>query len=80
MLFIAFTVGADNPNVKDILLGRGIGAAAGVATGKAVFTTADAEECARKGETCILCRTDVAAGDVRALTVWALVVGCDMSR
>lgn len=63
------SVGADNPRVKDVLLGRGSGAAAGVAVGKAVFTAADAEECGRKGESCILCKPDITFTDLGGLKV-----------
>jgi pyruvate,orthophosphate dikinase len=59
--------GEANPLVRDILLGRGSGLAAGLASGKAVFSAADALDCQRRGEACILCKPEILTTDLCAM-------------
>lgn len=55
----------------DRLLGRGINAGPGAATGKAVFNAVDAEEWAGRGEKVILVRIETSPEDIRGMSISA---------
>lgn len=52
--------------VRDVI-GRGIAASPGAATGRLVFTAADAQASAARGEPCILVRRETSPEDVRGM-------------
>eukprot|EP00600_Ochromonadales_sp_CCMP1393_P008438 CAMPEP_0174954150 /NCGR_PEP_ID=MMETSP0004_2-20121128/265_1 /TAXON_ID=420556 /ORGANISM="Ochromonas sp., Strain CCMP1393" /LENGTH=988 /DNA_ID=CAMNT_0016201933 /DNA_START=1859 /DNA_END=4825 /DNA_ORIENTATION=- len=57
----------DDPKVAERILGKGLAASAGAATGKVVFSCEEAEACQRRGEDCILVRFETSADDIGGL-------------
>jgi pyruvate,orthophosphate dikinase len=55
------------PDAKRDVIGRGIPASPGAATGAIVFTSADAQASAARGEPCILVRRETSPEDVRGM-------------
>ena len=56
-----------DPSVKRDIIGRGIKASPGAATGKIVFSSADAQAAASRAEPCILVRRETTSEDVRGM-------------
>lgn len=59
----------DDDETRDKIVGYGQPASAGAGTGRLVFTTEAARECARSGEPYILCRADATITDFEGLKV-----------
>lgn len=55
------------PNARRDLLGRGIAASPGAATGRIVFTSAEAQAAASRREACILVRRETSPEDIRGM-------------
>ncbi len=55
------------PRARRDLLGRGIAASPGAATGRIVFTSADAQAAAARREACILVRRETSPEDIRGM-------------
>ena len=55
------------PSAKRDVIGRGIAASPGAATGRIVFTSNDAQASAARGEPCILVRRETGSEDVRGM-------------
>ncbi|MFW8634517.1 putative PEP-binding protein [Cribrihabitans pelagius] len=55
------------PGAKRDVIGRGIAASPGAATGRLVFTAAEAQASAARGEPCILVRRETSPEDVRGM-------------
>lgn len=55
---------AKYPYGPEDVVARGLPASSGAAVGKCVFTAAEAERCSKRGEDCILIRTETSAEDV----------------
>ncbi len=56
-----------DPTVKRDIIGRGIAASPGAATGRIVFSSADAQASASRAEPCILVRRETTSEDVRGM-------------
>ena len=56
-----------DPRAKRDVIGRGIAASPGAATGKIVFSAADAQASAARGENCILVRRETSPEDIRGM-------------
>ncbi len=56
-----------DPSVKRDVIGRGIAASPGAATGKIVFSATEAQACASRGEPCILVRRETSPEDIRGM-------------
>ncbi len=56
-----------DPAVKRDIIGRGIAASPGAATGRIVFSSADAQASAARAEPCILVRRETTSEDVRGM-------------
>ena len=56
-----------SPNAKRDVLGRGIAASPGAATGAIVFTSNEAQASAARGEPCILVRRETSPEDIRGM-------------
>ena len=56
-----------DPTVRRDVIGKGIAASPGAATGKLVFDSADAQASAARGEACILVRRETSSEDVRGM-------------
>lgn len=54
-------------SVSNDLIGRGVAASPGAATGKVVFTAADAQAAAARGESCVLVRRETSPEDIRGM-------------
>jgi len=54
----------ENASIKTHILGKGLAASAGAATGKLVFENKDAEKLKAKNQACIMCREDTSADDI----------------
>jgi pyruvate,orthophosphate dikinase len=59
----------DTDETHDKIVGYGQPASVGAATGRLVFTTAAARECAHKGEPYIVCRADASITDFQGFKV-----------
>ncbi|GAA4224527.1 pyruvate,orthophosphate dikinase [Sagittula marina] len=55
------------PGAERDVIGRGIAASPGAATGRVVFTSADAQASAARGEACILVRRETSPEDIRGM-------------
>ncbi len=55
------------PNAKRDVLGTGIAASPGAATGRIVFTSAEAQASASRGEACVLVRRETSPEDIRGM-------------
>ena len=49
------------------VMGRGVAASPGAATGRIVFSAADAQACAARGEACVLVRRETSPEDIRGM-------------
>ena len=49
------------------VMGRGVAASPGAATGRIVFSAADAQACAARGEACVLVRRETSSEDIRGM-------------
>ncbi len=58
-----------DPNAERDIIGRGLPASPGAATGKIVFSAEDAEAWVEKGEKVILCRTETSPEDINGMHV-----------
>jgi pyruvate,orthophosphate dikinase len=56
-----------DPRVKRDVIGKGIAASPGAATGRIVFDSAEAQASASRGEACILVRRETSSEDVRGM-------------
>lgn len=56
-----------DPTVRRDVIGKGIAASPGAATGKLVFDSAEAQASAARGEACILVRRETSSEDVRGM-------------
>jgi len=56
-----------DPRVKRDVIGKGIAASPGAATGRMVFDSAEAQASAARGEACILVRRETSSEDVRGM-------------
>ncbi|WP_375265519.1 putative PEP-binding protein [Planktotalea sp.] len=56
----------DRTVVRDVI-GRGVAASPGAATGKVVFSAADAQAAAARGEACVLVRRETSPEDIRGM-------------
>ncbi len=56
-----------DPSVRRDVVGKGIAASPGAATGKLVFDSAEAQASAARGEACILVRRETSSEDVRGM-------------
>lgn len=56
-----------NPDAKNAILGKGLCASSGAASGKVVFTCHEATTSRNNGEKCILCREDTSAEDIAGM-------------
>ena len=56
-----------NPRARRDILGRGVAASPGAATGKLVFSSAGAQASAARGEACILVRRETSPEDIRGM-------------
>ena len=56
-----------DPKAKRDVIGRGIAASPGAATGRIVFSSAEAQASAARGEPCILVRRETSSEDVRGM-------------
>ncbi|WP_187431161.1 Pyruvate, phosphate dikinase [Roseobacter fucihabitans] len=56
-----------SPNAKRDIIGRGIAASPGAATGQIVFTAAEAQASAARGDPCILVRRETSPEDIRGM-------------
>ena len=56
-----------DPRAKRDVIGRGIAASPGAATGKIVFNANDAQASAARGEKCILVRRETSPEDIRGM-------------
>jgi pyruvate,orthophosphate dikinase len=56
-----------DPHVKRDVIGKGIAASPGAATGRIVFDSAEAQASAARGEACILVRRETSSEDVRGM-------------
>jgi pyruvate,orthophosphate dikinase len=57
------------PDHKTAILGRGLAASAGAASGTLVFTCESAASAASRGEKVILCRPETSADDIMGMQV-----------
>jgi hypothetical protein len=71
---ICFSVGEENGFLVSQLIGEGVAAAGGAATGQLVFSSEQALLCAARGERCILCRRDASTEDIEGMQVSCLVI------
>ncbi|WP_425073131.1 putative PEP-binding protein [Sagittula sp. S175] len=55
------------PGASRVVIGRGIAASPGAATGKIVFSSAEAQASAARGEPCILVRRETSPEDIRGM-------------
>ncbi|WP_245216207.1 putative PEP-binding protein [Sagittula salina] len=55
------------PNAQRVVIGRGIAASPGAATGRIVFSSAEAQASAARGEACILVRRETSPEDIRGM-------------
>ncbi len=63
-----------DPRTKRDVIGRGIAASPGAATGKIVFTATEAQASAARGEACILIRRETSPEDIRGMHAAAAVL------
>ena len=56
-----------DPNSSNLVLARGVGASPGAVSGAIVFSSAAAENCRSKGESCILVRVETGPEDIRGM-------------
>ncbi|MGX9351772.1 pyruvate, phosphate dikinase [Shimia sp. W99] len=56
-----------DPNAKRDVIGAGVAASPGAATGKIVFTAAEAQASAARGEACVLVRRETNPEDIRGM-------------
>ncbi|ANT62088.1 pyruvate, phosphate dikinase [Salipiger sp. CCB-MM3] len=63
-----------SPEAERDVIGRGVAASPGAATGKIVFNAAEAQASAARGEPCILVRRETSPEDVRGMHVAAAVL------
>ncbi|MGC1494174.1 MAG: putative PEP-binding protein [Sulfitobacter sp.] len=56
-----------DPSAKRDVIGRGIAASPGAATGKIVFSATEAQACASRSEPCILVRRETSPEDIRGM-------------
>lgn len=63
-----------DPRTKRDVIGRGIAASPGAATGKIVFTATEAQASAARGEPCILIRRETSPEDIRGMHAAAAVL------
>ena len=54
-------------SVASDVMGRGVAASPGAATGRIVFSAADAQACAARGEACVLVRRETSPEDIRGM-------------
>ncbi|SFG53171.1 putative PEP-binding protein [Sulfitobacter dubius] len=63
-----------DPSAKRDVIGRGIAASPGAATGRIVFSASDAQASAARGEPCILVRRETSPEDIRGMHAAAAVL------
>jgi len=63
-----------DPSAKRDVIGRGIAASPGAATGRIVFSASDAQASAARGEPCILVRRETSPKDIRGMHAAAAVL------
>lgn len=63
-----------DPRTKRDVIGRGIAASPGAATGRIVFTATEAQASAARGEPCILIRRETSPEDIRGMHAAAAVL------
>ncbi|WP_300039149.1 putative PEP-binding protein [uncultured Roseobacter sp.] len=63
-----------SPNARRDVMGRGIAASPGAATGQIVFTATEAQASAARGEPCILVRRETSPEDIRGMHAAAAVL------
>ena len=56
-----------DPNSSNLVLAKGVGASPGAVSGAIVFSSAAAEQCRTKGESCILVRVETGPEDIRGM-------------
>ena len=62
------------PNAKRDILGTGVAASPGAASGRLVFTSAQAQASAARGEACVLVRRETSPEDIRGMHAAAAVL------
>ncbi len=62
------------PNAQRDIVASGIAASPGAASGKIVFSAADAQSCAARGEDCVLVRRETGPEDIRGMHAAAAVL------